>query len=706
MRHVQGFLAAAVVVFSAPTFASSSAQVAHNVPPWLSLATLVGPADGNGQTAVAIHLQLSNVAGLQTFLHDLYTPGTASYGKYLTPEQFRAAYSPSASAVAAVQSFLSQKGLTVTYTPANGMYVEATGSVSQIAKAFGVSQNLYNLRGHTLRANKEPPTIPASLVSFVSFVEGLDDTETLLQSGARIRGMPTTPAAPPPYPIASPPPCSTFWADHAASVNPGAYQYGSALPWANCGYTPQQVRAAYGVNRVPWTGAGVRVGITDAFASPTIVDDVNRFSAHYGLPLLTSSNFQQVVVPGTLNFPENRQDPATWYLEETLDIEWVHVIAPGASIVFAGAQNNGVPNSKDPGTQTLSHALIHLIDNHLVDIITNSWGYGGAILQYGLVQPTEAAFMQAGAEGISVVFSSGDWGDNLFLGSLSVAQALYPAESPYVTAVGGTTLAIHNAAGDKDEWGWSTYVSNLLSSAVSTDGTQVGGSSWSPWPPQPIAFLGSSGGAGADFAQPDYQQGVVPSLLSITTVDSNGTLVSYSSPRRVVPDVAMNADIWSSTELIGATFTISSDSVANAGCITLTSTTEYCEALGGGTSIASPKFAGVLALTNQARSAVGKGLVGFVNPALYGLHVGPPGSSAPIVDVLPPKTPIASMFNSESSGIYEVQLFTINSLPTGTTGPVVEGADSSLRTTPGYDNVTGLGTPNVPAFIEAFTNLP
>jgi len=64
------------------------------------------------------------------------------------------------------------------------------------------------------------------------------------------------------------------------------------------------------------------------------------------------------------------------------------------------------------------------------------------------------------------------------------------------------------------------------------------------------------------------------------------------------------------------------------------------------------------------------------------------------------------MFNYESSGIHQALLFTINSTATGTTGPVIEGADSSLRTTRGYDNVTGLGTPNVPAFIGAFTNLP
>ena len=72
-------------------------------------------------------------------------------------------------------------------------------------------------------------------------------------------------------------------------------------------------------------------------------------------------------------------------------------------------------------------------------------------------------------------------------------------------------------------------------------------------------------------------------------------------------------------------------------------------------------------------------------------------------DVLPPKQPLGTLFNAETSpGSREVQILTVNSLPVGTNGT----GDSSLRTTPGYDNVTGLGTPNVPAVVGAFTNLP
>src|SRR4029450_8398760 len=96
-------------------------------------------------------------------------------------------------------------------------------------------------------------------------------------------------------------------------------------PWPPCGSTPAKLRAAYGVSATGLTGAGVTVGVTDAFASPTIVEDVNRFSAQFGLPALVPGvNFTQIVHPGIYNVVESILDPQGWYGEESLDVEWVH----------------------------------------------------------------------------------------------------------------------------------------------------------------------------------------------------------------------------------------------------------------------------------------------------------------------------------------------------------------------------------------------
>ena len=121
---------------------------------------------------------------------------------------------------------------------------------------------------------------------------------------------------------------------------------------------------------------------------------------------------------------------------------------------------------------------------------------------------------------------------------------------------------------------------------------------------------------------------------------------------------------------------------------------EYCERRIGGTSLASPLFAGVLALADQARATKGRVPVGFVNPALYAATSG-------LVDVKAPGAPTAVLRNVEADPTTLLTtLRTINSVPSSAFG-VIEGADTSLRTTNGYDNVTGLGTPILPDLVAA-----
>jgi hypothetical protein len=111
----------------------------------------------------------------------------------------------------------------------------------------------------------------------------------------------------------------------------------------------------------------------------------------------------------------------------------------------------------------------------------------------------------------------------------------------------------------------------------------------------------------------------------------------------------------------------------------------------------------VLALVNQGRFERHKSAVGFVNPALYLLNVGAPGATyAPIIDVKPPTTPTA-VLRGYLGDPNTVRVVTINSVPSDKNpAKAIEGPNTSLMTTPGYDNVTGLGTPNVPALIKAF----
>jgi subtilase family serine protease len=657
-----------------------------NVAPWTANATPHGGAV-QGTMSISVYLRLRNESGLQQLLARVNDPKSPQYRHFLEPARFRAFFSPSRADIAAVTGFLMAHGLRVGYVPANRSYVTAVSSVRSIERAFGVRERFFRYRGMTLRGTTDNPRLPRTLAPLVRYVGGLDDTNRLVRAAARTP-VPANerPSAPPGPGYATPGPCSTYWADHTATVTPPAYQYGSTLPWTPCGYTPPQIRAAYGVDRTLLTGAGVTVGITDAFASPTIVNDVNTFSAHYGLPLLGQSNFQQLAVPGASNFPENRFDPQGWFGEETLDVEWVHAMAPHAKIIFAGGQNSTVP---------LDHALIDMIDKHRADVITNSWGIYGEPNAPGKIKADEQAFEQAAAEGITVLFSSGDNGDVADITGL--AQGSWPATSPFVTAVGGTSLGLR-ASGAKDEWGWGTYLSQLAGSTTSNGGTTVTGTGWSPWPPE---FLyGSGGGISLHFGQPAYQAGVVPNTLATSTTTADGRTVTFSTPHRVTPDISLVGDPNTGV-LVGETYQVSGDALIDADCTPLGGGFEYCERRIGGTSLSSPLLAGIVALVDEARKTAGKGPIGFLNPALYALGTG----SAAIRDVLPPGNPTAVLRNAGTTG-NATTLRTMNSVPVGTTGPVIEGADTSLRTTAGWDNVTGLGTPWVPDFVTALTQSP
>jgi subtilase family serine protease len=160
----------------------------------------------------------------------------------------------------------------------------------------------------------------------------------------------------------------------------------------------------------------------------------------------------------------------------------------------------------------------------------------------------------------------------------------------------------------------------------------------------------------------------------------------------------MDADPYTGF-IYGETYTMANPPQVDHGCVKLSKTTEYCELSIGGTSLSSPLFAGVIARVDQARAEVKRPPIGFVNPALYTLaSVLGTGPGAPIVDVKPPTEPTA-VLRGYANNLHELRVVTMNSTLNGKT--VVEGADSSYRTTKGYDEVTGLGIPWVPSLIDA-----
>jgi subtilase family serine protease len=689
---------------AAPSSAESSGELA-NVPRWVTSAQKVSSALESERVSIAASLRFRNQAALKDLIARQSTPGTAQYGKYLSPEQFRAQFAPSAADVARVQRTLQKMGFRIDFTPASGLFVEASGTIAQVKAGFGVSQDVYAYKGKMLRANAETPRIPAAIADVVSSIAGLDDTAMLRQphhirlnerAAALVKASAAPNALPPVASDIPSPVCSTYWGDHSATLSTAAAPFLQTLPWLICGYTPQQVRAAYGADRVSQDGTGVRVGIVDVYASPTIVDDGNRYSTNHGLPQLSAQNFRQIVPAGIYSVPASDPcGPQGWYGEETLDVDAVHSMAPGASIVYTG----------DTCTDPVNKPLYNLIENHLADIVTNSYGYDGEIdagLSASYLALENQFFMQAAAEGMSILFSSGDDGDLALAGDEDEASGSWDATSPWVTAVGGTSLALLDHTGKKNEWGWGTYRVSMNDVTVAANGKTISTSG----PALPFSFYaGSGGGPSLVERAPSYQANVPFSLSGFTTL-ADGTVVSLGAAYRVTPDISMVGDPYTGF-LIGETYTKANDPILDGGCVSLTRTTEYCEGDIGGTSLSSPLFAGVLALVDQARFASHKGSVGLVNSALYSLQRGPWQSAAPVSIVNKPTAPTA-LLRGYANNLNELRVVTLNSTPnpnhtTGSGTPaLIEGADSSLRVTSGYNNVTGLGTPNIPAMIEAF----
>jgi subtilase family serine protease len=363
----------------------------------------------------------------------------------------------------------------------------------------------------------------------------------------------------------------------------------------------------------------------------------------------------------------------------------VHSMAPGAFILFGGI------TCTDPGNA----ALYGFIDNRSADIVTNSYGYNGEALPADFIASENQFFMQAAAEGMSILFSSGDNGD--VAASNGIASGSWEATSPYVTAVGGTSLALSDAFGDKREWGWGDYRAFLNSAMVAANGKKITTTGLA----LPFQFYaGSGGGPSLVMLAPDYQINVPYSLSGFTQL-ADGTVVPLEAPHRVTPDISMVGDPYTGF-IYGETYAITGDPILDEGCTAISKVHEYCEESIGGTSLSSPLFAGVLALVNQARFAHHKKAVGLANPALYLLNAGPPGSSSPIIKVNKPAAPTA-LLRGYLGDPTKVRVVTMNSTLSATDpSMVIEGADTSLRTTGIYDNVTGLGTPYVPALIQAF----
>ncbi len=293
---------------------------------------------------------------------------------------------------------------------------------------------------------------------------------------------------------------------------------------APSGLSPQRTRHAYGLDLISNQGAGQTIGIVDAFDDPNIESDLGMFDSTFSLPSCTTSNgcFRKIYAQGV-----RPSANAGWALEISLDVEWAHAIAPQAKIILVEAASNSFSN--------LFQGVDVAVANG-ASVVSMSWGGG----EFSAETSSDSHFL---ANGVTFTASSGDSG----------AGVEYPAASPNVVAVGGTTLQ------------------------TDSKGNYLGETAWS----------GSGGGQSVYEGEPLYQ-------------------ASYPIPNdpggvRGVPDVAYDADpntgfaVYDSIRLQG-----------QKGWFQV-----------GGTSAGAPQWAAIFAIANSLRAAGGKGTLNSTGNAVY-----------------------------------------------------------------------------------------
>lgn len=550
-------------------------------PAWATPNRLVGRIDAGEDLGIQVHLRMRNEAQADAELAAISDPDSPRYGQFLTDEEYDARYAPTAEDVAAVRAHLEASGLRVTYVAGNHAYLAARGPASAVERAFKTEIGLYDVDGKIKRAPKTALALPMGVESKVLTVLGVSSPAKMGPTTVKRGGM-TQKAAIAAirakagdqfHPNDSVPPdtCSEWFGQIPDTEDPPYPGYGP-LTYLPCGYRPAHVRAAYGFSKLVQKGKdghGQSVAIVAAYLSPTLLKDAMIYAANNDPDYpLDPAQFSAQMAPGTPTDPD-----AGWYGEQTLDVEAVHAMAPGAKIVYVGAQS--------ASDQDLIAAINLIIEKHLAHIVSNSYSMleGGAN-----VVAWRAVAKQAGLKGIGLYFSSGDNGDESYGGWFSPSVD-FPASLDTVTAVGGTSLALGRAGDRYFEVGWETGASFLETPAAAGD-MAAPAATWDPDPPGYFVF-GSGGGTSLVFDQPDYQKGVVPDAIANLP----------GAPARAVPDVAMLADPLTGF-IIGQTDP---------------STGEYTEGAIGGTSLACPLFAGAMALAEQNR----KTHFGFANPVLY-----------------------------------------------------------------------------------------
>ncbi|MGC9940465.1 MAG: protease pro-enzyme activation domain-containing protein [Verrucomicrobiota bacterium] len=517
------------MVTSGPAQAAPQVLRGH-VPPITKQLTAIGRLDSSRQLDLAIGLPLRNSDQLTNLLQELYEPSSGNFRRFLTPDQFASSFGPSQEDYQAVIDFAKSHGLIVKRTHSNRTLLDVGGSVADIEKAFHVHMRIYQhpVESRTFFAPDTEPSL--DLDTPVLAISGLDD-----------------------YVIPRP---QIHPMVHPLGGGSGGGGGGGGGGGSGSGglYLGPDFRAAYAPG-VTLDGTGQSVGLFELTGyDPDDISDYESEAGMNGVPL------QNILIDGFDGDDTN----VDYAIEATADIEMAMSMAPNLDdiLVYEGP----TPLYEAPlGTNAIQYADTTAQINDVFDQMATddkakqlSCSY-----QMDINLSTVQIFEQFAAQGQSLFQGSGDFG--AYPGAIDE-----PADDPYLTVVGGTTLSTTGPAG--------SWVSETVWLTPATSDPLLGNT------PEEA----SGGGVSLTYNIPDWQQGI-----SMTANQGSTTM-------RNLPDVALvanNVDVVWGNDYIGSSYDLPE----------------------AGTSLATPLWAGFMALVNQQAAANGQPPVGFANPALYAI---------------------------------------------------------------------------------------
>jgi subtilase family serine protease len=412
-------------------------------------------------------------------------------------------------------------------------------------------------------------------------------------------------------------------------------------------------------------GQGKTIAIIDSFGSDTIRNDLYVFSTQFGLPVPCGANqaspstpdgncaagvsprFDILNVQGgppasppPPNHGTGQEAHNLWALEVSLDVEWAHATAPLANILLVTT-----PTAETLGAQgfaQMMNAEQFVVDHHLADVISQSFGSGeGAFHSGNDIMNLRQAFVDAQANNVTVFASAGDGGTTNSMkepvknpDTIPYPSVIWPASDPLVTAVGGTYLCTDATTGTTVD-------------SVSPPGTCQANPGT-----REVGWIDGGGGYSTLFPRPSFQN-TLPA--GSTFVGSSVGAPGPNTNMRGIPDISYQA---SSRTGVLVYMTEPATTSSGPGC----GGANPCDIgwyVVGGTSSGSPQWAGLMALADQ----IARRDLGYINPALYQIASHPAQYASDFFDV--------TVGNNQTTSI------------------------PGYSASPGWDAVTGLGSPNV-----------